>query len=116
VIDDEELVLRTARAALERHGYRVVTAANGREGVDRFAQADPPFDLVLLDMTMPVMSGEEALRRLREIAPDVPVIGSSGYDEKEAVRRFGDGLAGFLQKPYSTQRLARIIAARCRRM
>jgi PAS domain S-box-containing protein len=111
VIDDEEIVLRTARAALERNGYTVVTAANGKEGVEQFARANPKFDLVLLDMTMPVMGGEEALRRLREIDPTARIVGSSGYSEQEATRRFGEGLAGFLQKPYSTQRLCQTIKA-----
>jgi CheY-like chemotaxis protein len=58
-------------------------------------------------MTMPVLSGEEAFRRLKEIRPDVKVILSSGYNESEAIRRFlGKGLAGFLQKPYSSNVLS----------
>jgi CheY-like chemotaxis protein len=62
---------------------------------------------VLLDMTMPVMSGEETFRELKSMNPDVPVILSSGYNEVEAVQRFtGKGLAGFLQKPYSAAALA----------
>jgi CheY-like chemotaxis protein len=111
VIDDEQVVLRTARAALERHGYRVLTASDGREGIEAFARDPRGIDLVLLDMTMPVMGGEETLRRLLAINPKVRVVGSSGYTEQEAVRRFGTGLAGFLQKPYSTQRLCRVVAA-----
>jgi len=63
--------------------------------------------LVLLDLTMPVMSGEETYRELKAINPSVPVIVSSGYDEVEATRRFGDaGLVDFIQKPYVAQRLA----------
>jgi PAS domain S-box-containing protein len=107
VIDDEDIVLRTARAALERHGYQVTTAANGKEGVEQFAKGK--FNLVLLDMTMPVMGGEEALRRLKEIDPNARIVGSSGYTEQEATRRFGEGLAAFLQKPYSTQRLCQTV-------
>jgi DNA-binding NarL/FixJ family response regulator len=62
--------------------------------------------VVLLDMTMPVMDGEETLRELKSIRPDVKVILSSGYNEAEAVRRFnGAGLAGFIQKPYTSGRL-----------
>jgi two-component system cell cycle sensor histidine kinase/response regulator CckA len=62
---------------------------------------------VILDMTMPVMSGEEALNHMRLIDPGVPVILSSGYNEVEAIRRFaGKGLAGFLQKPYTAKALA----------
>jgi DNA-binding NarL/FixJ family response regulator len=63
--------------------------------------------VVLLDMTMPVMSGEETFRQFKTIRPDVRVLLSSGYNEAEAVRRFtGKGLAGFIQKPYSALTLA----------
>jgi FixJ family two-component response regulator len=61
-------------------------------------------------MTMPVMGGEEALRHLKAIAPEVKVVLSSGFNEVEAVRRFtGKGLAGFIQKPYSAAQLAETI-------
>ena len=53
------------------------------------------------DLTMPVMSGEEALSRMKAVRTDIPIILSSGFNEIQAVRRFeGKGLAGFLQKPY----------------
>ncbi len=63
--------------------------------------------LVLLDLTMPVMNGEEALRQMQMIDPQVRVLLSSGYNEVEAVQRFaGKGLAGFIQKPYAAAALA----------
>lgn len=66
--------------------------------------------VVLLDMTMPVMSGEEAFRHMRSIRPDVRVIVSSGYDEVEAIRRFtANGIAAFIQKPYAASALARVV-------
>ncbi|HJT90142.1 MAG TPA: response regulator, partial [Bryobacteraceae bacterium] len=106
VIDDEPIVRRTAKAMLERYGYAVYLAENGREGVDLFRALGRNVHAVLLDMTMPVMSGEETFRELKEISPDVPVILSSGYNEVEAIRRFtGKGLAGFVQKPYSAAAL-----------
>ncbi len=102
VIDDEEIIRRTAKSMLERYGYTVVLATNGKEGVELFQVLSEKVSAVLLDMTMPVMSGEEAFSRMRAIKPDVKVILSSGYNEVEAVRRFtGKGLAGFIQKPYS---------------
>ena len=58
-------------------------------------------DVVLLDMTMPRMDGEEAFRELRRIRQGVRVILTSGYNEQDATERFaGKGLAGFIQKPY----------------
>jgi len=107
VIDDEEIVRRAARSALEHYGYTVVVSENGRDGLELLAKADYAVDLVVLDMTMPVMSGEETLSHLRAIRPQLPVILSSGYNEVEATRRLtGKGLAGFIQKPYSASRLA----------
>ena len=68
------------------------------------------FAAVLMDLTMPVMNGDEALRHIRRIRPDVPVVLSSGFSEVEATHRFrGDGLAGYLQKPYTATALARRI-------
>ncbi len=102
VVDDEQIVRRSAKAMLERHGYSVVLAENGKEAVDLYRVLADKIDLVLLDMTMPLMGGEETFRELKTMRPDVRVILSSGYNEVEAVRRFaGKGLAGFLQKPYS---------------
>ena len=104
VIDDELMVRRTAKAVLERFGYTVVTAENGKEGVDLFRAYPNKVAVVILDMTMPVMSGDDTFRELRALDPDVRVILSSGYNEVEAIRRFtAKGLAGFLQKPYSAK-------------
>lgn len=107
VIDDEEIVRTTAQSALERLGFRVLSAENGLRGIELFESAADEISLVLLDMTMPLMSGEETLRRLRAIRHDVPVIVSSGFSEMEASRRFeGQVLGGFLQKPYTAGYLA----------
>jgi CheY-like chemotaxis protein len=102
VVDDEEVVRSTARAALETLGFGVITASDGHEAVEVFRAMSGSISLVLLDMTMPGISGEETLRQLRRIRSDVRVILSSGFSEMEARRRFdGYRLAGFLQKPYT---------------
>ncbi len=106
VVDDEEIIRRTAKSMLERDGFTVVVAENGKEGVELFQVLSEKVAAVVLDMTMPVMNGEEAYSRLKAIKPGVKVILSSGYNEVEAVRRFaGKGLAGFIQKPYSANTL-----------
>jgi len=103
VIDDEEVIRRAAKSMLEQHGYAVIVAVNGREGVSTFQALSDKVAAVLLDMTMPVMGGEEAFGHLKAIKPGVKIILSSGYNEVEAVRRFtGKGLSGFIQKPYSS--------------
>ncbi|MDQ6675953.1 MAG: CHASE3 domain-containing protein [Acidobacteriota bacterium] len=111
IVDDEEVVQRMALATLEKYGYRVLQARNGKEAVDIFEKDSSAISLVLLDMTMPVMSGEETLHRLSAIRPDVLVIASSGYNEVEALRRFGRGVRGFLQKPYRAAQLAEKVKA-----
>lgn len=110
VIDDEEIVRRTAKLTLEHYGYEVILAEDGRQGVEAFRQISDRVGVVLLDLTMPVMSGEEAFRELRMIRPDIKVILSSGYNKVEAIRHFtGKGLAGFIQKPYTSVRLAEAV-------
>jgi PAS domain S-box-containing protein len=107
VVDDEEQVAQTARAALEHYGYTALVARDGVEAERLFRSEARSVALVLLDMTMPIVSGEETLRRLQAIRPEVPVILSSGYGEQHAERRFrGKKVAAFLEKPYSAASLA----------
>jgi PAS domain S-box-containing protein len=110
VVDDEELVRNMARFTLERYGYSVEVAVDGQDGVSKFSARPAEFSVVLLDLTMPVLHGEDALREIRKIRPDVPVVVSSGFSEAEAMRRFEElGPTGFLQKPYTATALARKI-------
>ena len=111
VVDDEEIVRRIARTALERAGYTVLLAADGREAVEVFRREAGEIRLVSLDMTMPGRSGEETFRQLREIRRDVPVLVSSGYTEVEVLERFGDSIDGYLHKPYGITDLARAVHA-----
>ena len=112
VVDDESAVRRLAQVILEQRGYSVLVAADGREGVDMFRDNAAGIVAVLLDMTMPVMSGKEAFRLIREIRPDVPVIVSTGYTELVAIEQFGAGAAiGFVQKPYTVAKLVEKIRA-----
>jgi PAS domain S-box-containing protein len=106
VVDDEDMVRRVAQASLEIRGYRVVMAANGAEAI-RKVKTDRRIGLVLLDLTMPVMSGEEAIDGILTERPGVKVIVSTGYDHREAIARFGaKRVAGYLQKPYTSKQLA----------
>jgi PAS domain S-box-containing protein len=106
VVDDEEIVRLTAQNSLERYGYKVLHASDGREAIELFRGQPDRIALVLLDLTMPVMSGEETLRQLKSLKPTVKVLLSSGHTEVEAVRHFaGKGLAGFIQKPYAALNL-----------
>ena len=112
VIDDEPIVRNLAKHSLERYGYGVLLAEDGARGVEIFRRDANRIECVVLDLTMPVMSGEETLAHLQEVRSDIPVVLSSGYSEVHAVRRFeGKGLAGFLQKPYKPAALVEKVGA-----
>jgi len=107
VVDDDPGVRSAARRMLQFFGFDVIEAENGRIGAALFEKRAAEVTLVLLDMTMPEMGGEETFREIRRVRDDVPVILSSGYNEIEATRRFtSKGLAGFLQKPFGPDDLA----------
>lgn len=102
VIDDDADIRDVVTDLLEARGVRVLTAVDGEHGLTTFAEAADSIDLVLLDLTMPGMSGQEVFARLRAIRADVPVIVSSGYSEQDASLRFPlEQIAGFVQKPYT---------------
>jgi two-component system cell cycle sensor histidine kinase/response regulator CckA len=87
---------------LNRMGFDVLTALDGRLAVEIFSANADDIVCILLDLTMPHMDGEQAFRELRRIRPDVAVILCSGYNQQDATQRFaGKGLAGFIQKPYN---------------
>jgi len=101
VVDDDESVRAIAKLMLEKFGFTVITANDGREGVEVFRQQPGEFAAVLLDMTMPHMNGEETFGEMRRIRSDVRVVLSSGYSEDDISDRFPvKGLSGFIQKPY----------------
>ena len=100
LIDDEAVVRDLGQATLEAAGFDVLTARDGPEGIDLFRQHADQLSLVILDLTMPEMGGEEVYRELRRLHPGVRVLLSSGYSEHQAARLFANPLAAFLKKPY----------------
>jgi nitrogen-specific signal transduction histidine kinase/ActR/RegA family two-component response regulator len=106
LIDDEEIVRNTVRRILERSGHTVQLAAGGYEAIS-LVHADPAlFDLVLLDMNMPELSGEETLSRLRALRPALNVAVFSGYSEAEILQRLGgQKVTGILYKPFNARTL-----------
>ena len=110
VVDDEKTVRTVAKAMLNKLGFTVLTADDGIAGIEIFKNNIDDIGAVLLDMTMPHMNGEETFKELRRLRKDVQVILSSGYNEQEAISRFpGQGLAGFIQKPYRVDELVRVL-------
>ena len=106
VVDDDETVRAVAQQMLERSGFSVLTARDGAEGVSVYRANARQIELVLVDLTMPSLSGEEAFRAMRQVRPDVRVVLMSGYSSHELATRLGaEGLAGFIQKPFRVEEL-----------
>ncbi len=106
VVDDEDVVCRAARAALEVNGFEVLLARNGREGIEVMRDRPKEIGVVLLDMIMPVLSGAEVVAELAKLNPDARIVASSGYPLEEAMRRFPRNfITTFLQKPYTSRQL-----------
>jgi CheY-like chemotaxis protein len=110
VVDDDDGVRTVATLSLERAGFRVVAARDGEEGVAALRERVGEIDAVLLDMTMPRLSGADTCHLIRRMQPDLPIVLTSGYTEPDAGARFAaDEVAGFLQKPFTPATLVRII-------
>jgi DNA-binding response OmpR family regulator len=112
IVDDEPMALVLAKRVLMEAGFEVVTAQSGFECLDLFRKRPRHFDLILLDLAMPFMDGEETFGRLRNIRPDVVVLLSTGFIAEERLdRMLGAGLAGFLRKPHRPSELVANIQA-----
>lgn len=106
VVDDEPGIRDTLDRILARMGYTVVLAADGQQAVECFARDPKAIDLVIMDVTMPQMSGDDAFRAMRELRPDVDVILMSGFDRGAVLQRvLGEGAAGVLKKPFTRDEL-----------
>jgi signal transduction histidine kinase/CheY-like chemotaxis protein len=111
VVDDEDYVRLLAQTILEKRGYEVLAAEDGRQGVEIFRERASDINVVLLDLTMPVMNGREAFAEMRRIRPDARIIVSSGYTESDAIQHFaGSAPSAFIQKPYQPNALSQRIA------
>ena len=106
VIDDEEITRSATKEMLEFSGFDVILAEGGQRGIALFQEHQANLAAVLLDMTMPVMSGVEVFIELNKINPNVPILMSSGYSEQDALEKIKDlPIAGFIQKPYGPTKL-----------
>jgi PAS domain S-box-containing protein len=106
LVDDQAMVREVGRAILQRYGYRVQTAADGREAVEAYRAAAGKIDLVVLDLTMPRLSGRDALRELKGIDPKVRVLLCSGYSADRGEYASEPAVLGFVQKPFRENELA----------
>lgn len=110
IIDDEEVVREVTKKMVELLGGKAITAKDGIEGIEIFKNNSDKIDYVLLDLTMPILSGEEVFRELKKIKGDLTVILMSGYNDQDVSQRLvGKGFAGFIQKPFTVQKLLEVL-------
>ena len=111
VIDDEQAIRVTAEAILSYLGFEVLLAENGKLGIELFAEHHSGIDLVILDMVMPEMDGEECFRQIMEIDPAAKVLLASGFSRESNIDKLkNEGLRGFIRKPYTTIELSQSVA------
>ncbi len=101
IVDDEAVVRRVTERVLLRAGYKVLLAENGREALRIVEEHAAEISIVLLDLTMPELSGEETFIAIHALAPALPVVMTSGYAADTSTHLTKEGLAGFLEKPYT---------------
>ncbi len=105
VVDDEDPIREITKKTLETHGYKVITANDGKEAIALYSQNREKIKLVLMDMMMPVMDGSASIREIRKINPDTKIIAVSGLTEKDKLSKVADLTNAFLSKPYNTEKL-----------
>jgi CheY-like chemotaxis protein len=111
LVDDEETVRVIGERMLKHIGFDVILAENGLKAIELYQQHTPKIVCIILDLAMPKMDGAETFKELHRQGVGVPVILSSGYDEKNATDRFADeGLAAFIQKPYEVNTLKGVLS------
>jgi len=111
IVDDEAPVRRVLQSTLEKAGYKVLQAANGKEALTIYNDAGMSIAAVIIDMTMPVLGGLPTMRELVRMNPDVRIIAASGIHDNEAMARsIGRQVKQFLAKPFTSERLLRAVA------
>jgi two-component system, cell cycle sensor histidine kinase and response regulator CckA len=114
IVDDEDNVRATAAQMTAYFGFEVRQAGSGQQALELVRRAAEPFDLVLLDLTMPEMDGFATFTAIRQLRPTQRIVVFSGYSEQDAQQRFaGQNLTGFLQKPFSADALRDILRLTC---
>ncbi len=106
----KRLIRELAREILEMEGYKIVCAQDGIEGISIFKDSKEKIDCIILDLTMPRMSGRETFLKLRKINRDVNIILSTGHSKDETAQEIiALGVQGVVQKPYRIEELLRAV-------
>src|SRR2546421_7845708 len=119
VVDDEPAARVLANRVFSEAGFEVTTVQSGFECLERFRKQPHGFDLILLDLSMPFMDGEETFRRLRALNPNVVVLLSTGFlmqAQDRVDRMLAAGMAGFIRKPHRPDELLAQVQAALERV
>ena len=112
VVDDEPMALELLHSVLTDAGYDVAIAQSGFECLDLFRRDGPHYDLVLTDLSMPLMDGEETFQRLRQLAPTAKVVLMAGFiDSGQIEKMMSDGLSGFVGKPFAPVEILAVVTS-----
>lgn len=110
VVDDEEPIVKLEKKMLERLGYHVTTHANSLDALEAFKANPYSFDLIISDMSMPHMTGDEFAKEVKLIRREVPVIICTGFSERiDAAKARAIGVSGFLMKPFVQSEIAETV-------
>lgn len=110
VVDDEESVRRVLRSTLEKAGYKVLQAVNGKEALTIYHERGASIAAVIIDMTMPVLGGLPTMREMVKMNPGVRIIAASGiHDNESTAKSVGRQVTDFLGKPFTAERLLRAV-------
>ncbi|MDQ3079002.1 MAG: response regulator [Pseudomonadota bacterium] len=109
LVEDEAMVRTVAERALARHGYKVITANNGEEALERLEESGAEVALLISDVVMPVMDGPTMVREARKSHPDLPILFMSGYAEEQLRKSIDIANVAFLPKPFSVLELAEAV-------
>ncbi len=109
VVDDEQAIRAITQQTLEANGYRVLTAADGSEGVALFAEHRGSISVVVTDLSMPYMDGAPAIRAIQHLQADVPIIAISGLAQNGIAATLEETGVRFLHKPFSAAKLLQLL-------
>ncbi len=112
VVDDEPMALELLHGVLTDAGYEVAVAQSGFESLDLFRRDTHAFDLILTDLSMPLMDGEETFERLRQMSPTVNVVLMAGFvDSSRLEKMMNNGLSGFVGKPFAPVEILAVVTS-----
>jgi len=110
LVEDEEPVLRMAKTMLEKLGFTVITASNGKEALEQFKTLASEITLVVTDLGMPVMDGYALFRELKKISQKLPIVFSTGFGDLDVTSKIArENIAGLISKPYRLEELREVL-------